>query len=51
MSRVRVTQLTAELEQAGMVTIQRRGQGNTNLYTIHFQVKKSRKPPGQNFQR
>ena len=39
MSRARVTQLIAELEQAGMVTIQRRGQGKTNLYTIHFQVK------------
>ena len=36
---VRVTPLIAELEQAGMFTIQRRGQGKTNLYTIHFQVK------------
>ena len=39
LTRVRVTQLTAELEAAGLVTIQRRGQGKTNLYTIHFQVK------------
>lgn len=39
MSRVRVTQLIAELEQAGLVSIQRRGLGKTNLYTIHFQVK------------
>src|SRR5579864_9552227 len=39
MSRPRVTQLIAELERAGLVTIQRRGQGKTNLYTIHFQVK------------
>src|SRR6266404_5235093 len=31
-SRVRVTQLIAELERARMVTIQRRGQGKTNLY-------------------
>jgi len=39
MTRPRVTQLIAELERAGLVSIQRRGQGKTNLYTIHFQVK------------
>ena len=39
LTRVRVTQLISELEAAGLVTIQRRGQGKTNLYTIHFQVK------------
>jgi len=39
MSRSRVTELVTELEKAGLVTIQRRGQGKTNLYTIHFQVK------------
>jgi Helix-turn-helix domain len=39
LTRVRVTQLTAELERSGLVTITRRGQGKTNLYTIHFQVK------------
>ena len=39
LTRVRVTQLIAELEKAGLVTIQRRGQGKTNLYMIHFQVK------------
>jgi hypothetical protein len=39
MTRPRVTQLIAELEDFGLVTIQRRGQGKTNLYTIHFQVK------------
>ncbi len=38
LTRVRVTQLIGELEAAGLVTIQRRGQGKTNLYTIHFQV-------------
>ena len=38
LTRVRVTQLIGELELAGLVTIQRRGQGKTNLYTIHFQV-------------
>jgi len=40
MTRPRVTQLIAELERAGLVSIQRRGQGKTNLYTIHFQVKR-----------
>ena len=39
MSRVRVTQLIAELQRFGLVKIQRRGQGKTNLYTVHFQVK------------
>src|SRR5437868_11206298 len=43
LSRVRVTQLIADLEKSGLVDIQRRGQGRTNLYTIHFQVK----PPGK----
>src|ERR1039457_2235561 len=41
MTRPRVTQLIAELERFGLVSIQRRGQGKTNLYTIHFQVKAS----------
>jgi len=36
LSRVRVTELIAELEKSGFVTIQRRGQGKTNLYTIHY---------------
>ncbi len=40
LTRVRVTQLIGELELAGLITIQRRGQGKTNLYTIHFQVKR-----------
>ena len=44
MSRPRVTQLIAELERAGLVKIQRRGQGKTNLYTIHFQVAARGKP-------
>jgi len=38
MSRSRVTEFVGELERAGLVTIERRGQGKTNLYTIHFQV-------------
>jgi hypothetical protein len=41
MTRPRVTQLIAELQGAGLITIQRRGQGKTNVYTIHSQVKKS----------
>ncbi len=42
MSRVRVTQLIGELQQAGLITIQRRGLGKTNIYTIHFRVKGKR---------
>jgi hypothetical protein len=34
-SRTRVTRCIAELEKAGLITIQRRGQGKSNLYTIH----------------
>lgn len=39
MSRSRVTEFVTELNKAGLVTIQRRGLGKTNIYTIHFQVK------------
>jgi biotin operon repressor len=39
MSRSRVTEFVTELENSGLITIQRRGQGKTNIYTIHFQVK------------
>ncbi len=42
MSRVRVTQLIGELQQAGLITIERRGLGKTNIYTIHFRVKSKR---------
>ena len=38
MSRSRVTEFVGELEQSGLISIQRRGQGKTNLYTVHFQV-------------
>lgn len=38
MSRSRVTEFVGELEKAGLISIQRRGQGKTNLYTVHFQV-------------
>jgi Helix-turn-helix domain len=40
-TRVRVTQLIGELEAVGLVAVQRRGQGKTNIYTIHFQVKQN----------
>jgi len=39
MSRSRVTEFVGELEKSGLITIQRRGQGKTNIYTIHFPVK------------
>ncbi len=38
MSRPRVTQFVSELNKLGFVTVQRRGLGKTNVYTIHFQV-------------
>jgi biotin operon repressor len=44
MSRSRVTEFVSELEKGGLVTIQRRGQGKTNVYTIHFQVKSRNLP-------
>jgi len=45
MSRSRVTEFVGELERAGLVKIQRRGQGKTNIYTIHFQVQWKGKRP------
>ena len=39
MSRSRVTEFISELSRAGLVTIQRRGQGKTNLYIVQFSVK------------
>ena len=39
MTRPRVTQLIGELEAAGLITINRRGQGKTNIYAVHFVVK------------
>ena len=41
MSRSRVTEFVGELEKVGLISIQRRGQGKTNLYTIHFPVKQA----------
>ena len=44
LSRSRVSEFVSELNRAGLVTIQRRGLGKTNVYTIHFQVKGRVKP-------
>ena len=41
MTRPRVTQLIGELEQAGLIEIERRGQGKTNIYTIKFRVRRT----------
>ena len=40
MTQPRVAQLIDELKEAGLVAIERRGQGKTNIYTINFIVKK-----------
>jgi hypothetical protein len=45
MSRSRVTEFIGELEKAGLVSIQRRGQGKTNFYPIHFPVKATVRRP------
>ena len=41
MTRPRVTQLIGELEKAGLIEIERRGQGKTNVYTIKFRVQRT----------
>ena len=38
-TRVRVTQFVKELQQLGLIEVTRRGQGKTNIYTLHFRVK------------
>ena len=38
MSRSRVTEFVSELEKGGLISVLRRGQGKTNIYTVHFQV-------------
>ena len=38
MSVPSVSNFIAELGAHGFITIKRRGQGRTNLYTVHFQV-------------
>jgi len=42
MSRSRVAEFISELSKSGLITIKRRGLGKTNIYTIHFTVKKPR---------
>jgi biotin operon repressor len=44
MSRTRVNEYVKELERAGLVEIQRRGQGQTNLYKIKFVVRNKSRP-------
>jgi hypothetical protein len=41
MSRTSVTAFIGELEERGLIAIQRRGQGRTNVYTVNFKVTKS----------
>src|SRR6266496_6272620 len=43
-TRPRVTQLIAELQRAGLITIQRRGQGKTNVYRVHFSAQQKKRP-------
>ena len=45
MSRSRVTEFVGELERAGLLSVQRRGQGRTNIYTIRFMIKSHAKHP------
>lgn len=47
MSRSRVTEFVGELEKAGLIAIQRRGQGKTNQYTVNFQVERKHPPKGK----
>jgi len=40
MTQPRIAQLISELQEAGLISIERRGQGkNQTIYTIHYQVK------------
>jgi hypothetical protein len=45
MSRSRVTEFIGQLEKAGLVSIERRGLGKTNIYTLHFPVKPNVRRP------
>ena len=47
MSRPSVSAFVNDLEKAGLVSIQRRGLGKTNIYTIHFQVKSANDRDGK----
>ena len=46
-TRPRVTQLISELQSAGLLSVQRRGQGKTDIYTIHFTVTQQKRPTRQ----
>ncbi len=41
-SRSRVSEYITELKDAGLVSVKRRGLNQTNIYKIHFKVKKKR---------
>jgi len=43
MSRSRVAEFIGELRKAGLISIKRRGLGKTNVYRIHFSVKRPRR--------
>ena len=40
LTRPRVTQLLSELQSFDLIEIERRGQGETNFYTVNFVVKR-----------
>jgi biotin operon repressor len=42
-TRVRVTQFVKELQEQGLVEVIRRGQGRTNVYTLHFRVQQKKR--------
>ena len=42
LTRVRITQFVKGLEQKGYLTIQRRGLGKTNWYTLHATMKRTK---------
>ncbi len=42
-TRVRVTQFVKELVEQGLVEVTRRGQGKTNVYTLHFRVQQKKR--------
>ncbi len=48
LTRPRVTQLLNELQECGLIEIERRGQGKTNFYTVNFVVKPKGKKSGAN---
>lgn len=47
MSRASVSAFIGQLEETGFISVQRRGLGLTNIYTIHFQVTSRRSEPAR----